>query len=136
MQARLLTVAYFFRSVASMNRPVLHPPALKALVALSFAAPRWRNQSELAAYCGFVPSVVSNAIAGRRGLSDDSLDALTKAMADVTGEEPAVFRDAVMLPWRAMPADARTNEVVRELRRTQDALTSLTLAVMTDRPKS
>lgn len=115
-----------------MTRTILHRPALEALVRVAISPRRWTSQSELAADCGFTPSTLSSARSGQRGLSDEALAALCREFAAATGADAEVFHAALNVPWVARPADVRSKELLAGLHRTQDVLTGLTRAVMTN----
>lgn len=111
----------------------LHRPALIALLDIATSEHKlWTSQSALAADCGIAAPTLSYARKGERGLSDAVLDSLTEGFSRQTGTDPQVFRDALVLPTKAVSGDVRSAELVRELKAMQNELTRLTRLVMTN----
>lgn len=108
-----------------MTKQLLHRPALRAILDVATGPRRWRSHAQIATDSGFAPSTLSGALNGHRGLSDETLTALCAEL----GIDP----DALLVPWVARPGDLRSDEIVRQLHATQDALTDLHRAVIAHR---
>lgn len=102
-----------------MDREILHRPALQALLTLATDEHprRWPTRQALAKDCGFTPSVLSSAVTGQRGMSDDSLNALCHVLAEGTKTPPDIFRQALVVPAIARPGDLETVRLAAELKR-------------------
>lgn len=93
-----------------MEKDVLHRPALEALLALATSDVRWRSRAQLAAEAGVTPSTFSDAMSGRRNLSDEAISGLCSVL-------PGCTREALILPVLARPGDLETVRLVAELKR-------------------
>lgn len=115
-----------------MTKPFLHQPALEALIATATAPRLWTTQADVAADAGISPPTLTYALRGKRGLSRDALDGLSKAFEKLTGRPASVFADALELPVKAVPGDVRNAALIKALHDTQNELTRLTRLVMTN----
>jgi hypothetical protein len=96
-----------------MNKELLHRPALDLLLTLATSDVRWRSRSQLAAECGVVPSAFTDALKGRRGLSDDVVERMCAVV-------PGCTREALLVPVRARSGDIETARMTAEMRRLRD----------------